>query len=88
MRRRLFEAEHDAFRESVRAFLDKEVIPHLVAWEAAGIVPRDLFLRAGSSGFLGMAIPEEFGGGGVADFRFNAVLGEEVMHAGAAASGL
>ncbi|MGH3813416.1 MAG: acyl-CoA dehydrogenase family protein [Pseudonocardiaceae bacterium] len=88
MRRRLFEAEHDTFRESVRAFLDKEVIPHLMAWEAAGIVPRDLFLRAGSSGFLGMAIPEEFGGGGVDDFRFNAVLGEEVMHAGAAAAGL
>ncbi|MGQ0716124.1 MAG: acyl-CoA dehydrogenase family protein [Pseudonocardiales bacterium] len=88
MRRRLFEAEHDAFRESVRAFLDKEIIPHLAVWEAAGIVPRDLFLRAGSSGFLGMAIPEEFGGGGVADFRFNAVLGEEVMHAGAAGAGL
>jgi alkylation response protein AidB-like acyl-CoA dehydrogenase len=88
MRRRLFEAEHDAFRDSVRAFLDKEVIPHLADWEAEGIVPRDLFLRAGASGFLGMAIPEELGGGGVADFRFNAVLGEEVMHAGAAAAGL
>ncbi len=88
MRRRLFEAEHDAFRDSVRAFLGKEVIPHSAAWEAEGIVPRELFLRAGSSGFLGMAIPEDFGGGGVADFRFNAVLGEEVMHAGAAAAGL
>ena len=88
MRRRLFEAEHDAFRDSVRAFLDKEVIPHLSVWEAEGIVPRELFRRAGATGFLGMAIPEEFGGGGVADFRFNAVLGEEVMHAGAAAAGL
>jgi alkylation response protein AidB-like acyl-CoA dehydrogenase len=88
MRRRLFEAEHDAFRDSVRAFLDKEVIPHLAVWEAEGIVPRELFRRAGATGFLGMAIPEEFGGGGVADFRFNAVLGEEVMHAGAAAAGL
>jgi alkylation response protein AidB-like acyl-CoA dehydrogenase len=88
MRRRLFEAEHDAFRDSVRAFLDKEVIPHLAVWEAEGIVPRELFRRAGATGFLGMAIPERFGGGGVADFRFNAVLGEEVMHAGAAAAGL
>ncbi|HEU0088561.1 MAG TPA: acyl-CoA dehydrogenase family protein [Pseudonocardiaceae bacterium] len=88
MRRRLFDAEHEEFRASVRAFLDKEVLPHLDAWEAAGIVPRDLFLRAGLSGFLGMAIPEELGGGGVPDFRFNAVLGEEVMHAGAAAAGL
>ena len=88
MRRRLFEAEHEVFRTSVRAFLDKEVIPHLAVWEAQGIVPRELFLRAGATGFLGMAIPEELGGGGVTDFRFNAVLGEEVMHAGAAAAGL
>src|SRR5918997_1512867 len=88
MRRRLFEAEHDAFRESVRTFVAKEVLPHCVEWEAQGIVPRELFLRAGSSGFLGMAVPEEFGGGGVADFRFNAVLGEEVMRTGAAAAGL
>jgi alkylation response protein AidB-like acyl-CoA dehydrogenase len=88
MRRRLFEAEHDAFRDSVRTFVAKEVLPHCAQWEAQGIVPRELFLRAGSSGFLGMAVPEEFGGGGVADFRFNAVLGEEVMHPGAAAAGL
>ncbi len=88
MRRRLFEAEHEVFRDSVRAFLAKEVMPHLDAWDTAGIVSRELFLRAGSSGFLGMAIPEEFGGGGVPDFRFNAVLGEEIMHAGAAAAGL
>ena len=88
MHRRLFDAEHEDFRSSVRAFLDKEVLPHQEAWEAAGIVPRELFTTAGAAGFLGMAIPEEFGGGGVADFRFNAVLGEEVMYAGAAATGL
>jgi alkylation response protein AidB-like acyl-CoA dehydrogenase len=84
----LFETEHDAFRESVRAFLAKEVLPHLETWDAAGIVPRELFTTAGAAGFLGMAIPEEFGGGGVSDFRFNAVLGEEIMHAGAAGAGL
>ncbi len=88
MRRRLFEAEHEAFRESVRAFLTKEMLPHLAAWEADGIVPRELFTTAGAAGFLGMAIPAEFGGGGVADFRFNAVLDEEVMHAGVAGAGL
>ena len=88
MRRRLFEIEHDEFRESVRAFLAKEVVPHLEAWDAAGIVPRELFTTAGAAGFLGMAIPEEFGGGGVSDFRFNAVLSEEIMHAGAAGAGL
>ncbi len=88
MRRRLFEAEHEMFRDSVRAFLAKEIVPHLDAWETAGIVPRELFTTAGGAGFLGMAIPEELGGGGVPDFRFNAVLGEEIMHAWAGAAGL
>jgi alkylation response protein AidB-like acyl-CoA dehydrogenase len=88
MRRQLYDSEHEAFRQSVRRFLDKEVVPHLHEWEAAGIVPREVFVAAGSSGFLGMAVPEEYGGGGVDDFRFNAVLGEEVQHCGAAAAGL
>ncbi|HWR46204.1 MAG TPA: acyl-CoA dehydrogenase family protein, partial [Pseudonocardiaceae bacterium] len=88
MRRRLFEAEHEVFRESVRAFVSKEIAPHLEAWDAEGIVPRELFTTAGAAGFLGMAIPERFGGGGVSDFRFNAVLGEEIMCAGAAGAGL
>jgi alkylation response protein AidB-like acyl-CoA dehydrogenase len=88
MRRRLFEAEHEAFRGSVRTFLTKEVTPHMEAWDAEGIVPRQLFTTAGAAGFLGMAVPVEFGGGGVADFRFNAVLGEEIMRAGVAGAGL
>jgi alkylation response protein AidB-like acyl-CoA dehydrogenase len=88
MRRRLFEAEHEAFRESVRAFLTKEILPHVEAWDAEGIVPRELFITAGTAGFLGTAIPEEFGGGGVSDFRFNAVLDEEIMSAGVAGAGL
>jgi alkylation response protein AidB-like acyl-CoA dehydrogenase len=88
MQRRLFEAEHEAFRESVCAFLAKEVTPYLTAWETDGIVPRELFTTAGAAGFLGMAIPLEFGGGGVTDFRFNAVLDEEIMRAGAAGAGL
>jgi alkylation response protein AidB-like acyl-CoA dehydrogenase len=88
MRRRLFEVEHEAFRESVRTFLIKEVLPYVQAWDAEGIVPRKLFTTAGAAGLIGMAIPEEFGGGGVPDFRFNAVLGEEVMLAGAAGAGL
>jgi long-chain-acyl-CoA dehydrogenase len=88
MRRQLFEAEHEAFRQSVRAFVTKEITPHLRAWDAAGIVPRELFTTAGAAGFLGMAIPERFGGGGVPDFRFNAVLDEEIMSAGAAGAGL
>src|SRR5580765_1740432 len=88
MRGPLFDADHEAFRESFRACLDKEVVGHLTEWDAAGIVPRELFLTAGRSGFLGMDIPEEYGGGGVPDFRFNTVLNEEIMGAGAAAAGL
>jgi len=88
VRRDLFEADHEAFRESVRAFLDREVVPHLAEWEASGVVSRDLFIVAGKAGLLGMAVPESYGGGGVDDFRFNAVIGEEAVRAGATAAGL
>ena len=88
MDRDLYESDHEAFRESVRAFLDKEVVPNLEQWDKDEIVPRELFEIAGRNGFLGMSVPEEYGGGGVDDFRFNAVLGEESIRAGAAAAGL
>ena len=87
MRRTIFEPEHDAFRESVRAFCDKEIVPHHKEWEAAGIVPRELWLEAGKQGFLGFMVPEEYGGGGQRDFRFNAVLIEELTRCGASGPG-
>jgi alkylation response protein AidB-like acyl-CoA dehydrogenase len=65
MRRRVFEEEHELFRESFRRFLDKEVVPHHLAWEKAGIVPHELFTAAGAHGFLGISLPERYGGGGV-----------------------
>lgn len=88
MRRTLFEAEHDQFRASVRRFLDTEVRPRHDEFERAGIVDRSIFRRAGDAGFLGFAVPEEYGGGGVRDFRYNAVLGEEAQAAGLASAGL
>ncbi|GEL24436.1 acyl-CoA dehydrogenase [Pseudonocardia sulfidoxydans NBRC 16205] len=88
MRRTLFEDDHEAFRDSFRTFVQAEIVPHHDAWEQAGIVPRELFATAGRSGFLGIEIPEEYGGGGVRDFRFNAVMDEELMGCGAAAAGL
>jgi alkylation response protein AidB-like acyl-CoA dehydrogenase len=88
VQRDLFEADHQAFREAVRAFFDREVVPHLSEWDKAGIIPREVFGTAGKSGFLGMAVPEQLGGGGVEDFRFNAVIGEEAIRAGATAAGL
>jgi alkylation response protein AidB-like acyl-CoA dehydrogenase len=88
MKRTLFDPEHDQFRASVRQFLAKEVEPRNEEFERAGIVDRDVFLRAGEAGFLGFAVPEEHGGGGVRDFRYNAVLGEEAQAAGLASVGL
>ena len=88
MRRTLYDDDHDAFRSSVRTFVDKEIAPHLDDWSAAGITPRELFLAAGKQGFLGMEVPEEYGGGGVPDFRFNAVLGEEMLRTPDAGAGL
>jgi alkylation response protein AidB-like acyl-CoA dehydrogenase len=88
MRRHLFDDEHDAFRDSFRRFLEKEVVPYHDRWERDGIVPREVFAAAGANGFLGMAVPEEFGGGGVDDFRFNVVIAEETARAGVTGFGL
>jgi alkylation response protein AidB-like acyl-CoA dehydrogenase len=81
------EAEHDLFRSSVRAFVEREVVPHHATWEREGIVPRELWLSAGRSGFLGAGIPEEYGGSGVDDFRYNTVINEELTRAGASGVG-
>lgn len=88
MRRDLYEPEHELFRESVAGFLATEVVPHRDRWEAEGKVDKAMFRKAGQQGLLGMAIPERFGGGGVDDFRFNAVILEEVMKADVMGSGM
>ncbi len=88
MKRKIFEADHELFRASVREFVEREVTPNVAKWEEEGIVDKALFRKAGESGLLGMAIPEEFGGGGVDDFRFNAVIVEELVAGDAMASGM
>src|SRR5882757_3864891 len=88
MQRKHYDAEHTAFADAVRAFLDKEVVPHFLVWERDGITPRETFTAAGRGGFLGMAIPEQYGGGGVDDYRFNQVIGEQVCYAGVTGTGL
>ena len=77
-RRTLFEPEHDLFRESFRAFLERHVAPYHEQWEADKLVVRGVWLEAGKQGFLGMAVPEEYGGGGNPDFRYNTIITEEV----------
>ena len=88
MRRDLFDEEHDLFRASVRRFLDTEVVPRNAQFERDGVMDRAVFAKAGAAGFLGMNVDEAYGGGGVDDFRYNLVLGEEVQAAGVNAAGL
>ena len=88
MDRKHYEPEHIAFGEAVRAFIDKEMVPNFLEWEQIGSAPRELFQVAGQSGFLGMAVPEEYGGGGVSDFRFNQAMNEQMAYAGVTGAGL
>ncbi len=69
--------EHRIFRESLRRFLEKEIIPHVEEWEEAGIVPKSAWKKMGDQGFLGLDVPEEYGGLG-ADFLYSVILIEEM----------
>jgi acyl-CoA dehydrogenase len=73
----MFTDEHEMLRRTVRAFVEKEVAPHVDAWEEAGRLPRELWRRLGELGFLGLEFPVEYGGGG-GDFLSSVVLGEEM----------
>src|SRR5688572_8019786 len=82
MSRAIFDQEHEAFREAVGAFLDKEVVPFHDQWERDGIVDREVWAKAGAQGMLGLQLDEEYGGGGTPDFRYNVVIGEELTRRG------
>src|SRR2546429_5813466 len=82
MRRTLFTEEHRLFRDAFKHFLEKEVVPYYEQWEKDGIVSREMWLKAGQQGFLGLAVPEEYGGTGVDDFRYSAIMAEEAAPAG------
>src|SRR4051794_36521520 len=88
MDREHYDDDQLAFGEAFRAFADKVIVPNYLDWEQAGSTPREVFREAGRGGFLGMAVADEYGGGGVDDFRFNQILGEEVAAAGITGSGL
>jgi alkylation response protein AidB-like acyl-CoA dehydrogenase len=81
--RPLLEAEHEAFRRTVRAFIEREVTPHHERWEAEGQVSREVWTAAGDQGLLCFDVEERYGGPGVTDFRYNMVLAEEMTRAGA-----
>jgi acyl-CoA dehydrogenase len=83
-RRTAFREEHDLFREQIRRFFDRELIPHLARWEEEGIIDRGFWTKAGEAGLLCPTIPEQYGGPGL-DFGFNAVIDEELAYAGSTA---
>jgi len=88
MTTQLFDQTHDLFRESFRSFVEAEMVPNVEQWERDGIIDRQVYARAGEHGFVGMAIPEEYGGGGSQDFRFNAIVGDELAKANIGGAGL
>jgi acyl-CoA dehydrogenase len=84
--RNLFSEEHDLWRETVRRFIEKEIVPFHDQWEKDGVVPRDLWLKAGAQGMLCCTVPEEFGGMGL-DYLFDVIVFEELWKVGASAPG-
>ena len=88
MKRRIYEAEHEALRETARQYIEREIAPHAEQWEADRLVDRSAYLAAGKYGLIGFNMPEEFGGGGSEDFRFNAVINEELSKWGTVAPAL
>jgi alkylation response protein AidB-like acyl-CoA dehydrogenase len=77
--RAIFDEEHEQLRKVVRGFIETQVLPRRERWEAQGYIDRDVYLAAGDLGLLGMDIPEQYGGAGIKDYRFNAVIVEECM---------
>lgn len=78
MPRNIYDEDHEAFRNSVKEFVDRNLVPRAESMIAEHSIPREVWLEAGKQGFFGLTIPEEFGGAGIDDYRFNAVLAEEL----------
>jgi acyl-CoA dehydrogenase len=83
----LYTSEHEDFRKTARTFYEREVVPFHDQWEQDGIVPRELWLKAGQAGLLCFDVPEEYDGPGVEDFRYNVIVSEEQTRAGVSGPG-
>ncbi|GAB3857669.1 acyl-CoA dehydrogenase family protein [Nocardioides maradonensis] len=82
MHRIVFSEDHESYRKTLRAFLESEVLPDYDEWFAAGMVPRDLYLKLGELGVFGISVPEEYGGAGLTTHKFTAVEYEEIARLG------
>ncbi|ALE74773.1 acyl-CoA dehydrogenase [Pseudonocardia sp. EC080610-09] len=80
----LYGADHEAYRETARAFVTREVVPNVERWDTDRQIDRETWKKAGAAGLVGLAVPEEYGGAGEPDYRFRFVLSEEIAAAGAA----
>ncbi|QKG19458.1 acyl-CoA dehydrogenase family protein [Actinomadura verrucosospora] len=87
MRRTLFNEDHEAFRETIRDFIQAEVAPVYEEWEHAGHPPRDFYNKLGELGVFGIQVPEEYGGAGETSFKYQAVISEECARAGVSFGG-
>lgn len=83
----IYDETHGLFRAAVRNFVANEMTPRFDEWEKAGIMNREIYANAGRHGFVGFNMPESHGGGGSNDFRFNAVVSEELAYAGMGGAG-
>jgi alkylation response protein AidB-like acyl-CoA dehydrogenase len=81
MRRDFYTEDHESYRQTIRSYVEREIVPHYAEWDEAGIVPREVFTQLGELGALSFGVPEEFGGSGVDDFRYNLILAEEAARA-------
>ena len=87
MRRTVFNEDHEAFRETLRDFIQAEVVPVYQDWYAAGIVPREFYYKLAGLGLFGIEVPEEYGGAGITSFKYNAIESEELSLAGVSFGG-
>jgi alkylation response protein AidB-like acyl-CoA dehydrogenase len=88
VRRDIFEPEHDEFRATARSYFESVCVPHAEEWEQRGYVDREAWLEAGKLGLIGWEMPEQYGGAGIKDFRFNAIVNEEYWLTGTVGIGL
>jgi alkylation response protein AidB-like acyl-CoA dehydrogenase len=84
----IYDDTHEMFRQSFASFVEAELVPNFADWERDGIMDRNVFVEAGKHGFVGFAVDEAHGGGGVDDFRFNAIISEELARWGIGGAGL
>jgi alkylation response protein AidB-like acyl-CoA dehydrogenase len=87
MRRTVFNSDHEAFRQTLREFINAEVAPNYPKWYEAGIVPREFYYKLAELGLFGIEVPEEYGGAGITSFKYSAVQTEELALAGVSFGG-